>query len=174
MWWPARTASRRRVLAAGLAAAGIAALGGCGFQPVYGRRAPVAAQLNEVAIALIPDRSGQRLRNLLIDRFYIRGRPAEPAYRLDIALAAVEERLGIQKDATATRAQLWMTAAYRLIDQVGDRIVLETQSRALVSYNLLTDPYATLVSRQDAFERGLVQLADDITSRLSLYFTRGT
>lgn len=169
-----RPLKRTTVLA--LAALLPAGLGGCGFQPVYGsfadRAAPVE-QLNLVQIDPIPDRTGQVLRNLLIDRFYPAGRPADPKYRLAVALASSEESLGIRPDATATRARLRLQASYELIDVATGQVVYRTFSRALVSYNLLEAQYATLVSQQDAYERGLVELSEDIRTRLALYFKRG-
>jgi len=172
MWWSKARSGLVALLALALLAPGLA---GCGFQPVYGRHglatAP-SAQLNQVAIDPIPDRPGQTLRNLLIDRMYAGGRPADPAYRLAVQLTASEEELGIRKDATATRARLRLVASYELIDIATGQTVYRTFSRAVVSYNLLEAQYATLVAEQDAYERGLTELADDMRTRLALFFAR--
>jgi len=153
------------------------ALSGCGFTPVYGDRGvsaspAAAARLDSVAIEPIGERNGQMLRNLLIDRMYADGRPADPAYRLVIRLAATEEDLGIRRDATATRARVRLVADYELVDTASNEVVYRTFSRAVVSYNLLEAQYATLVAEQDAYERGLIELADDIRTRLALFFAR--
>lgn len=167
--------SRRNLLRGAAALAAMGTLAGCGFQPVYARRPggnDIAERLNQVAISNIPDRPGQILRNLLIDRFYITGRPADPEYRLSVNLTAREAKLGIRKDETATRAQLTLIARYVLQEQATNQILLQTSSRAIVSYNILEDQYATLVTEEDAYERGLTRLSDDIATRISLYFTR--
>lgn len=149
--------------------------GACGFKPVYGTTAhdsAVGAALANVHIDPITDRNGQVLRNNLIDRFYTDGRPAGPRYRLAVALAATEEELGIQKDATATRARLRLQASYELIEISTGQVVYRTFSRSVVSFNLLDSQFAVLATRQDAYDRGLTELADDIRTRLSLYFAR--
>jgi len=163
----------KRLIAAALIT--LLPLAGCGFQPVYGTRAggvSAGAALANVQVDPIADRNGQVLRNNLIDRFYTDGRPASPRYRLSIALTAAEEQLGIQKDATATRARLRLQANYELIDNNSGQVVYRTFSRSVVAYNLLDSQFAVLASRQGAYDRGLTDLADDIRTRLSLYFTR--
>jgi len=150
-------------------------LGGCGFRPAYGtmgHRGGAVAELNRVFIEPIADRSGQVLRNHLIDRFYTDGRPEQTDYRLSVSLTAAREDLGIQKNAVATRARLRMTAHYELTETATGKVVYRTHSRSIVSYNLLEAQYATLVAEQDAYERALQQLAEDIESRLALYFSR--
>lgn len=152
-----------------------AALGACGFKPVYGTAAQdsaVGVALANVQIDPITDRNGQVLRNNLIDRFYTDGRPSSPRYRLSVALAATEEELGIQKDATATRARLRLQASYELIEISTGQVVYRTFSRSIISFNLLDSQFAVLATRQDAYDRGLTELADDIRTRLSLYFSR--
>lgn len=152
-----------------------AVLGACGFKPVYGTAShdsAVGVALANVQIDPITDRNGQVLRNNLIDRFYTDGRPANARYRLAVALAATEEELGIQKDATATRARLRLQASYELIEISTGQVVYRTFSRSIVSFNLLDSQFAVLATRQDAYDRGLTELADDIRTRLSLYFAR--
>ena len=143
-------------------------LSGCGFTPMYGEAAhgdSAAQELNFVAIDNIPDRPGQELRNLLIDRFYVDGRPEKTIYRLQIALTSTEAELGIQSDGTSTRTQLSLTAKYTLLDNQ-DKMVLSGIARSLVSYSILNAQYGTLVARQDALSRGLSQVSQEITNRL--------
>lgn len=172
--------SSDRLLRAALLALALPLAAGCGFKPVYGslfqagQAGPTSELLNQVAIDPIADRSGQVLRNLLIDRFYLDGRPMNPAYRLAIRLSATEEELGIQPDATATRARLRLVANYELIDVASGQPVYRSFSRTIVSYNILEAQYSTLASEQDALERGLSELSEDIRTRLALFFTRDT
>ena len=88
-----RTATIRNILGAGA----LLTLAACGFSPIYGahgNNAPVAAQLNQIAIASIAERQGQMLRNDLIDLMYVKGRPANPQYRLEVSLHSTEEEIG--------------------------------------------------------------------------------
>lgn len=148
--------------------------GGCGFHPVYGERpgVDVGTQLSMIEVNPIPDRSGQKLRNQLIDRFYHEGRPASPSHRLDVTLKFTEAELGIRKNEIATRAQLTITARYALLDAATNRTLLQGVARSLVAYNLLEAPFATVASQQNAYDRGLSQIAADIQTRLELYFSQ--
>jgi LPS-assembly lipoprotein len=153
----------------------VASLAACGFQPLYGKHGPMGGtageELAKVRIANIPDRTGQQLRNALIDRMQPQGRPGNPAYRLEISLLEQQVNLGIQQDATATRGQLRYSGTYVLRDAAGKELTRES-FRASPSFNILESEFGTILSSEDARERGLRQIADDITGRLALYFTR--
>lgn len=153
----------------------------CGFQPVYADKAfrynddgHADEKLQNVRLLPLADRSGQRLQNMLIDRMYRSGYPKQPPYALEITLHSEERELGIQKDATATRAELIMTANMVLRKSDDYSELYRTIVRTRVSYNILEAQYGTLVARENADDRGLTQLADEIVNRLSLYFSRVT
>ena len=62
----------RTILVLCTALIGLSTLTACGFTPIYGKSAnseSVRSTLAQIDIALIPDRDGQMLRNLLMDRF---------------------------------------------------------------------------------------------------------
>jgi len=169
-----------RVLVAGAGLLALApALAGCGFQPLYGSggsagtgRAEANAALMQVDIATIPERRGQQLRNLLIDRFYETGRPERSRYRLDASFQAGEQKLAVRKDASAERAQLAMTAQYRLVDATTGKSVFNASSRSFVSYNVPDDQFAALSLTDSAYQRGLEQIADDITVRVAMFLSK--
>lgn len=158
-----------------LALALVASLTACGFQPLYGKRGPMGGTAGEefakVRIANIPDRNGQQLRNALIDRMQPQGQVPEPAYRLEIALLEQQVNLGIQQDATATRGQLRYSGTFVLRDAAGKELLRES-FRASPSFNILESEFGTILSSDDARMRGLNQIADDISGRLALFFTR--
>ncbi len=163
--------SRRRVLAALLLAAGAA---GCGFQPLYGERsndAEAAAELATVKINTISDRNGQILHNLLLDRLNPKGRPATPAYALDIQLTEQKASIGIIKDNTATLAQLSTTAKYTLYDLKKRAALQSGRSRSFTSYNIVESNFATLAAEHDARERTLREVADDITTKVAVFLS---
>jgi LPS-assembly lipoprotein len=146
-------------------------LPGCGYQPLYGANTPAAQQLPVVQINNIPDRAGQQLRNRLIDRFYQDGRPATPEYTLDISLVPNVYKLGIALDDSATRAELSLQANYTLRNMQG-AAVLSGATTSVTNFNILRSQYATLISEQDAYDRGIAQVSEDITRRISLFFNR--
>ncbi|MBB3263029.1 LPS-assembly lipoprotein [Azospirillum sp. OGB3] len=161
---------RRGLLALALLAPAVLATAACGFQPMYGTlgtNSIGAAELQQVDIGVIPDRYGQKLRNLLIDRFYADGRPAAPHYRLDTTLTASEQKLSIQKDATATRAQLVVNAPYRLIDAATGKILFQANARSYISYNVLEQQYGALAAVENAYDRALLEIANEMTIRVA-------
>lgn len=144
-------------------------LSACGFQPLYGAGArPAQQQLASVAIDNIENRTGQQLRLLLSDRFYSAAPATAPRYRLSVKFTTAKEELGIRRDDVATRARLALVGSFTLTPLNGGE-AFSGAERSFVSYNILTDPYATSAAEQNATERGLTQLADAITSRIALY-----
>ncbi len=147
-------------------------IAGCGFSPIYGDHGsnePVNQALNKVAIANIPERQGQMLRNHLIDRMYFSGRPISPEAELTVTLNSTESELGIQKDATATRKQLNVWANYTLLANDG-KLLLNGKAHSVVSYSKLDAQYGTLAAERNAMERALKEVGEQIVNRLSLYY----
>ena len=150
----------------------------CGFQPMYGdaagssQTAPRAA-LNQIDIDLIPDRSGQFLRNALIDRFYSSGYPANPAFTLKVA--PIRERssdLDITIDDEATRRQIQLVTDFTLVEAQTGQTVLQRRAEAITSYNVLESEYSTIVTEQSARDAALSDLARKIERQVVLYLNR--
>ena len=165
MWW------RSALVAAGLAGALGAA--GCGFQPLYAERNNVQAaeELAQVKINTIAERNGQILHNYLLDRMNPRGRSGAPAYALDIQLTESKASIGIIKDNTATLAQLSSSAVYTLYDLKKKAALQTGRSRSFTSYNIVDSNFGTLSAEQDARERTLRELADDITTKVAVFLS---
>jgi len=150
---------------------------GCGFHPLYGEKevkGDVATGLTLVDIANIGDRIGQELRNRLIDRFYRSGRPASPRWRLQTSLSATRTSVGIQSNSNATRYKLMVTANYSLIDLATNKQVFVTSSQSIVYYNVLTAQFASFASEQDAYQRAVDDLGEQITTRVALFVDRAS
>ena len=126
----------------------------------------------QVKIELIENRTGQELRNELLDRFNPDGKPAEPRYRLRVQLREAETAVAIERDDTASRSSLAISAAFTLTSVPDGKVVLQGVSTGLNSYGIITNSFATLVGKQDAERRALRSVADDIATRVSLYFQR--
>lgn len=155
-------------------------LTGCGFEPLYGKAEylqsadpAMATGRAAIDIANVPDREGQRLRNLLMDRLYVRGRPATGDYILTLLpLKTDVTNLGIRKDATSTRAMTNVGTHIKLVERVTGRIVLERDVHAVGGYNQLDNQLATIVSRQSVTDHMLEELSDSIVREIDLYFNR--
>jgi LPS-assembly lipoprotein len=152
-------------------------LSGCGFEPMYGENSTsakaVSAALPNIDIDNIPDRDGQYLKNQLIDQLYTNGRPYDAPYVLKISnMNKSIVDLGIQQDATATRAQIQITAHMELVDKITGKTVLKRDLKTVGAYNLLDNQLETLVSQQAITEDILQEMKDDAVTELSLYFRR--
>ena len=149
----------------------------CGFHPLYATTenggGDVDPALAQVQIASIPNREGQELRNLLIDKMQHRGHPADPQYDLTITLQEHQSDMGIRTDATSARSQLTMTARYTLTSRQQTAQVLNAAATAAVGFNKLDAQYSNLSAEEDARRRALDDLSAQITNRLSLYFGAG-
>lgn len=81
------------------------------------QNAQSATALNRVVIETIPDRSGQVLRNMLVDRFYEGGVPTSPLASLQVGkLNETKTDLDLTKSSESTRAQLRLSTRMTLTD----------------------------------------------------------
>jgi LPS-assembly lipoprotein len=165
-----RRAGRHGAIAPVVAAVLVPALlvQACGFRPLHGERAGgEAGRLAAISIGVIPDRLGQKFRNLLLDRLTPLGPPAQPQYVLSVTLSEGLQSLGLRKDATATRANLTISANFTLV-RVGDKTARYSASAfSTNSYNILESDFATLSARINARDRALRSLSEDIRTRLA-------
>ena len=166
-----------RLLCLSVATAGFLMLGACGFAPLYGtlgRPAADQSDFDSVSIAGIPDRSGQYLRNALMDRLYSQGRPDNARYTLTIEpIRENKTDLDLTKDSTVTRRQLRLTTHMALKDIATGQVVLDRDLLAVNSFNVLFNQYDTTVSEDDVRQNALDDLARQVEVQLALYFKRG-
>ncbi|MHA1598476.1 MAG: LPS assembly lipoprotein LptE [Alphaproteobacteria bacterium] len=162
-----------------IAIAGLAlSLAGCGFSPLYGKRSvdQIAAesQLALIRIETIKDRVGQQLHNGLLDRLTPKGPAADPAYVLLTKITESISSLGVQKSAVATRANLRLDVSYLLRsagNPTADALTSGTVL-AISGYDISNAEYTTLVASQNARASAVREVADDIRTRLAVYFRR--
>ncbi len=151
-------------------------LGGCGFQPLYGQAkgSPVATVDDLALIRIKPliDRTGQQMHNLLRDRLNPRGQPTRHAYVLTVTVNESTRELGVEIDETATRSNLSLSASFSLTLASSGQVLTFGTSVSVNSYNILSNEFATFSAEQDARERGLREIADDIKVRLAIFFQR--
>ena len=155
--------------------AGILMLGGCGFHPLYGRdsashQPAMAAQFASIQIGVIPDRLGQKMRNMLIDSLHISGASNDPRYYLTMTVKEAVIDLGLQENSTSTRGQVRLTVVYFLSDKISGKTMLSETLRTSAGYNILINQFSSLLSQDDAENQGLQQISDQMTEHLALYF----
>ena len=145
---------------------------GCGFRPLYSEGSNAApAALAEVGIGRIEDRSGQMMRNHLLDKINPRGTPTHPKYLLEVKLTESIDRIALRQDATATRANLRITATY-LLRRANGGIVFRSASAFTGSYNVLLNDFGTLSSENDARRRVVQELSEEIKNRVAMHLSR--
>ncbi|GAB5388081.1 MAG: hypothetical protein Alpg2KO_10490 [Alphaproteobacteria bacterium] len=144
----------------------------CGYQPVLSTgttdgNTTVAEALRGIEVATIEDRQGQVLRNHLIDRLHRQG--AQPADQgtLKIRLSEQEVVLSRDKEDAATRAQMAVTANWQLVR--GTEVRLKGNSRGIAGFNIPEAQFSARADEEDARARALEELAEDITTRLTLF-----
>lgn len=147
------------------------ALAACGFEPIHATRPgqAVTGDLASVRIAPIQDRSGQVLRNYLLDRLSPLGQPAAARYTLTVRLIEPRQTLALRRDDVISRVGYSATATFELADAAGKRVTSGTSSFA-TDYEVTSSEYATLVSQQNARDRVLELVSDDIRGQLAAHF----
>ena len=168
-----------RALALVLLLTGLTAgLGACGFKPLYGvdqsGLSDPQADLASIRVAPIPDRLGQRVRNQLVSYLAPTGHAAQKRYSLDVSLSLSSEGTALAQDESATRYNLQLVATFELTSLANNKKVFSGTARSIAVYNVITSEYATLVARKDAERRAARDVAEEIRTRLGVFFSRRT
>ncbi len=159
----------------------ILTLSACGFTPVHApsngamhnstqTRTLSNTSLSQIDIAIIPNRSGQYLRNQLIDNFYRNGTPTNAPYTLRVN--PIQEQISdfdITIDSDATRRQLKLKTSFSLIDNKTKKPALTRAITATTSNNVLISEFSTLVAEQNARDAALKDLARQIELQIALF-----
>ena len=149
------------------------ALSGCGFKPIYATpENGGAASLNQaISVRQIsaPEAVAPYINDALERRLTLReGRP--PKYDLYVQARESAERLAVQIDATVTRFNYRLRAAYTLVDlENGERF--SGSANAVASYNIVTSQYSTLFAERTAQEKAAQILAEEIERDLLIRFS---
>ncbi|MEO0036002.1 MAG: hypothetical protein RLZZ501_2025 [Pseudomonadota bacterium] len=174
MSWP-------RLLLLGVALAGLGPAG-CGFRAIHAVPGPEevsadgrgeargAAELARIRIDPIADRTGQLVRNALLQRLSPRGEPADPLYTLTVRLTENYSDLGYRRDSYSTLSNLTLTATFTLSGE--DLLLVSDTASTIVSFDSLGARYASVVMERDARDRAAVQIADDLRSRVAAALER--
>ena len=156
-----------------------APLAGCGWEPLYGHTnttgpaGSAAQQMAQTHINPIADRVGQQLYNTLRDRMNPQGVPQNPTYDLIVTLRQSGAQSLVNPNQTAARIDITLYADFNLYRRDTPGVaIFHGESRNTTSYDLLNDPYASVVSADDAKRRGAQSLADDIANRLATYLSQ--
>ncbi len=147
----------------------LAALTGCGLQPMYsgGGSGAVAQGLAAVEVAPIEGRAGWLVRNALIDRLGSSGESGA-RYRLDVRLDDELEGLGLLGDDTISRERRTLRARYQLVDSQSGAILLDATAGSDAGIDVVSSEYAVIAAEQTALENLARVIADQIVTKVSL------
>lgn len=168
--YSARGMKRRIFL--GVAAATCVALSGCGFEPLYGRfgNSSIADELATIKVELIANRSGQILRNHLLDGLTPRGSPDRAAYTLRVDLIEpLPQDLGITRNESVVRYSYSSIARFYLFDAAG-RQMFAGDAAGLSSYEVTGSEFSTVSGQLSARDRVLEEISNEIKSQLAVWF----
>ncbi len=144
---------------------------GCGWEPLYGdiETGPASAELRAIKVDPISERIGQQLAIALRNSLNPTDEPTTPRYQLSTTLTTYLSNLGIQSQGLATLGQLDAYATYKLVDLKTGGILLNNTVHVANSFDLNPNQYSTIVAEDDARKRCVLELDQEIVTRLTLF-----
>lgn len=144
----------------------------CGYEPIHSKNTNISKELSSVSIKNIKNRSGQILRNTLLNKLNPDRKREIIKYRLIIEISESKTNLAYRKDMSATRQDLEVFAKYFLKNAKTEEIVLKDEASSISSYDVVESIYATLIAEKDARERNLEVIGDEIYINLVIFFKK--
>jgi LPS-assembly lipoprotein len=166
------SSSRRDTLRLLALAPGLAGLAACGFRPLHAgsEGEAVDRELAAINVETPRDRTGQLIKNMLLDDLNPRGVTADSRYDLYVKLSRSRGALIIQQRDDITRYDLTIAAFFELRQQENGDVLYRSAGRRVASYNVRRAPFATEMSELNAEERAVRELSHLIRTQLALFF----
>lgn len=157
-----------------LVLSGLIALAGCGFRPAYGPGGSARALNGAIAVDPPVDRDAFNFVKQLELRL---GSPDRPRYRLKHSLAVRRDGVGLTSAQETTRFNVVGTAMFTLTDAASGEGLISDRVTAFTGYSVGTvdttvsppstsSTISTRAAEQDAHDRLMVALADQVVTRL--------
>ncbi|MEM9348896.1 MAG: LPS assembly lipoprotein LptE [Pseudomonadota bacterium] len=138
----------------------LAALSACGFTPVYG---PASDLRGNVQVGSPNSANAFTLVRQLELRF---GPPTTPRYTLAVGVELDEEGSVITRSSEVERFTISGSANFTFATADGE-LILRGMTRSSTSYSASGTPISARAARDDAQERLMIILADQITARVA-------
>ena len=172
---PAPAASRGRASGLLLCLALPLAVAGCGFQPLYGGTQAsevAAASLPSIYVDILPNRTGQELRQALQARLEGSAGGQNKQYELAVAYSIQQEGIGVQPDNSVTRTRFIGRASWFLKTLRGE-VVASGNARTLDGVDDLDEqPFEVQLASEKTEARIAGNVADQVTAQIQSYFLR--
>jgi LPS-assembly lipoprotein len=156
----------------------VLALPACGFRPLYARDESGAGAARDglglISVAIIPERTGQLLRQALQARFDHGDAPMAKRFDLLVSFGIASEAVGIQPDNTITRVRFVGQASWTLATRDAARSTVSSgKARAVDALNTFDQQYFAQDIEGETIQRRLAEaVADQITTQLAIYFDK--
>lgn len=161
------------------------ALGACGFKPLYGTSVSggdVESGLAGVSIPEPKDRFTQLIRNELLSSMAAPGTDGAGLYRLELRQRTSTPAVIRSKSGLNQREMVEATVTFRLLEAGTGKLLKEGRTFANIPFDRVgseeTDTpdaqvnseFANVQAEANAGQRAAIQVADDIRTRLAVYF----
>ncbi|MBR9842491.1 MAG: hypothetical protein GYB25_04980 [Rhodobacteraceae bacterium] len=160
------SSSNRRTVLLSLAAASGLMLAGCGFEPVYGNGGSASRFLNQITVDAPTGNRTYLLTRELEDRL---GRNLNGTYGLSVSVKTDEDSTGRTITGTTSRYDVIGEATFALRDLATGEVLTSGKTKNYVGYSATGSTVATIAAKEDATERLMVILADQIVANLLAY-----
>jgi LPS-assembly lipoprotein len=150
-----------------------ASLTACGFHPVYApASSEQAARLGAIFVDIIPNRTGQLLRQALQQRLEGSDGDIPKRFELGVLYGINGEALGTQADNSTTRQRDVATAIWSLRNAgPGGKQITTGRAHAVDGFNVIDEQFFYSDLAEDASQHRLAEaLADQITQAIGIYF----
>jgi LPS-assembly lipoprotein len=160
------------------------ALGACAFKPLYGTGEGGGAEagLANVSIPQPEDRFTQLIRNELLSSMAPPGTGGAGLYRLEVRQTSTKPAVIRSKAGLNQREMIETTVSFRLVDARSGKLLKEGRTFANIPFDRVgseetaapdaqvNSEFANVQAEANAAERAAIQVADDIRTRLAVYF----
>ncbi|MCE8000773.1 MAG: hypothetical protein HEP70_18115 [Rhodobiaceae bacterium] len=149
-------------------------LSACGFTPLYatrGQNESIVTLLATISVQASGDRVGRALRVALEDKL---GSNATTQHQYGVVLESrlSEIDVAVQQDTEVTRQNLRLNTEFYLSNAETGEVIYFAKSNGTVAFNRVASEFANIIAERDAQERVANQVAEDIHSKLAIYFQR--
>ncbi|MFV0250565.1 MAG: hypothetical protein AB8U53_02260 [Rickettsia aeschlimannii] len=141
----------------------------CNLKPLYSEKYSRNNDLEAIEVEPIGTVEGAEFYHRLTS---ILPQKAQAKYLLKVKLIATTMPATIEKNSNVLREYINQLVRYKLIDIESQKVLIEEKFYQNTSYNAIFTPYATNVERDETGIDLAYQAAEEIRSRLILYFTR--
>ena len=146
-------------------------LAACGFRPLYSSDDAVLAQSEAIQIEPISGDGGYQMGLILKNKLNPYQNTASPKYRLTVSLTQpTYTNQSIRSDNFASLEKMHIQANYKLLSIESGKILISSKVDSNGLFNLIKDPYATVVAQDKLYENLVKLMAEDIAMHVLAYF----